>query len=110
MAADIYLSSSGSNFQTASNLRLKEVLPETRVLGLSLGFGMNPFRQVFSKSCLLEVGAAILKSADSFLLLLLYYFTFWSPHASPFSRLFGLIFHGFLLNVKAYISGGNLSL
>jgi len=91
-------------------MRLQEVLPENRYLGCSPSFGTNPFRQVFWKICLFEVDAAVLKSADSFLLLLLYLLTFWSPPFFHLAGCFGLVFHWFLLNVKAYISGENLSL
>jgi len=71
---------------------------------------MTPFGQVFWKLCSLEVDAAVLKSTGSFLLLLLYLLLFGPPSPFPFGRLFGLVFHGFLLNVKAYKSGENLNM
>jgi len=110
IAADRHLSLSGSNFPTARNLSLQEVLPENRHLGISPNFGMNPFGQVFWKICLFKVDAVVLKSADSFLLLLLYLLTFWSPPLFHLAGCFGRVFHWFLLNAKAYISGENLNL
>ena len=110
VAADISLHFWGCNFQTAGNLKLQEALMETRLLELSPRFGVNPFRQVFWKLCSLEVGAANLKSTGSFLLLLLYLLLFGPPSPFPFGRLFGLVFHGFLVNVKAYKCGENLSM
>jgi len=49
---------------------------------------------------LFEVDAVVLKSADSFLLLLLYLLTFWSPPLFLFGRLFALVFSLLLLNVR----------
>jgi len=77
----------------AENLRLQEVLPDNRHLGLSRSFGMNPFGQVFWKIYLFKVDAAVLKSADNFLLLLLYLLTFWSPPLFHLASSFGLVFY-----------------
>jgi len=100
LAADISLSFPGWNFQTARDLELQEALLETRLLELSPRCWMTPFGQVFWKLCSLEVEAAILKSTGSF------YFCFCTCYflvplpPSPFGRLFGLVFHGFLLIVR----------
>ena len=99
LAADISLHFSRCNFQTAGTLELQEVFLETRFWELSFRCWMTPFGQVFWKICSLEVEAAILKSTSSF------YFCFCTCYflvplpPIPFGRLFGLVFHWFLLIV-----------
>jgi len=110
MTADISLPFLGWNFETDGDLELQKAFLETRLLELSPRFGMTPFGQLFGKLCSLEVEATNLKSTGSF------YFCFCTCYflvpllPSPFGRLFGLVFHWFLLNVKAFKYGENLSM
>jgi len=102
LAADISLPFPRWNFQTTGDLELQEAFLETRLLELSPRSGMTPFGQVVWKLCSLEIEVTNLESTGSF------YFCFCTCYflvplpPFPFGRLFGLVFHWVLLNVKAF--------